>query len=257
MQKSKVFYILLFLVIFSSAPIFANKLEGHIYVAEFESSVTFYKDTLEYITRFKSKKYTYNYTLQCDHKVPYLSLNNGEEKWLILYSDKLLLLYNSKSDRPFFRGVGKDSGIYLELIISLDKIEATSSLIEQGQEYPPSNLYWDFLGKPWVEGVPGNGIGEKLFIPAVAVKNIFISNGYIDFLRPDLYEKNSRLKKIKIIDTENDTEFIKELDDTPCPQRIEFKDNKDRQIEIEILEVYKGTKYKDTCVNFIVFNLGK
>jgi len=259
--SKKYLFSLLFLVIFSRITIFANELEGREYTAEFESHVIFYRDTLEYVTFFKDlnrsiqhKKYIYSYTIRYEHNVPYLLLNGGKEKWLILFSDELLFLYNSKSDKPFFNGVSVRSGISLERIISPDEIRATSALIENGKEYSPRNISSDFLGKPWVEGVKGNGIGEKIFINGpVLVKDIYIANGYVSFSRPDLYTKNSRVKKIKILDIKNGIELIKELRDTPCPQRISFPDSKVRSIEIEILEVYEGTKYKDTCVNFIIF----
>jgi hypothetical protein len=210
---------------------------------------------MEYVTQFETEKFTYNYSLIYEYGVPYLSLDNGEERWLILISDELLLIYNSESNKPFFTGVSVSSGISLETIYSTENIEATSTLTENGHEYAPQDLYFDSLEKPWVEGVLGGGLGEKIIIqkPGAPVRDVYISIGYVSFSMPDLYMKNSRIKKLRIVDTKNGDEIIKELDDTPFPQRISFPDRKWRSIEIEILEVYKGTLYEDTCINFIKF----
>ena len=110
-------------------------------------------------------------------------------------------------------------------------------------------------GKPWVEGVKGYGIGEKITFERISARNLYWSNGFVSYDKPYLYERNSRVKKIRIVDESTGGIIIVDLVDTPNPQKIILSENKDlnaRTITIEILDVYKGTYYEDTCVNYIL-----
>jgi hypothetical protein len=79
-----------------------------------------------------------------------------------------------------------------------------------------------------------------------------ISNGFVDYNRPYLYEYNNRIKKIRIRNRENTDDYRDfELLDLPNIQTVATS-SFSLNIEIEILEIYPGTKYNDTCVNFII-----
>lgn len=119
-----------------------------------------------------------------------------------------------------------------------------------GPDY--DKVTYDSLTPPWVEGKNDYGIGEYLDIefkwPADEMQ---ILNGFVDFTRMDLYEKNSRVKTV-LIESEN-PKFSKEyqLEDIVRYTLITLP-QKTQKIRMTIKEVYPGTKYKDTCLSSIL-----
>ena len=131
---------------------------------------------------------------------------------------------------------------------------ATTYLTEGATTYEPEHLQQKD-GLPWASG-NGEGIGEIISIKEFKNKNptvLKIMNGYQDNNHPDYYEKNSRVKTIKITNKE-----------TKKSKKIKVKDIKEEQIfsitdlgqgqeyDIEILNVYAGKKYKDLCIQYLV-----
>lgn len=102
----------------------------------------------------------------------------------------------------------------------------------------------------WVEGVEGNGEGEWLhldFDKSHTINGIEMSNGYKK--RRDLYLKNNRLKEIRVWFSDNTYEDFLISDDFTGIERLDFsKACITKSIRIEILSVYKGSKYQDTCI---------
>ena len=90
--------------------------------------------------------------------------------------------------------------------------KVSSFLKEKGNIYGAENLPNINLFNPWVEGVDGYGKGEKISILHLSTV-IIISNGFISYKKPYLFEKNCRLKKVKITDlnsgVEKYVEFIR------------------------------------------------
>lgn len=138
------------------------------------------------------------------------------------------------------------------------KIASSSFLMEGNKKYVGGNLNKSIESGPWVEGVPGDGIGEFIEFdynneePYLnEINGIVISNGFVSADNPDLYLKNNRIKKI-LVEGDNGV-FRKEYDiqDTPNLQTIRFPLNVSK-IKITILDVYKGTAWNDTCINMIV-----
>ncbi|MBI9100660.1 MAG: hypothetical protein JEY91_19465, partial [Spirochaetaceae bacterium] len=82
-------------------------------------------------------------------------------------------------------------------IRSFYEYSSSSSLMESyggnTYDYIAENLGNYELTKPWVEGVDGSGVGEKIqFYIYDRVRSIAIINGYFDPQRPDLYYANNR-----------------------------------------------------------------
>lgn len=179
-------------------------------------------------------------------------IENKGSRILALYSQELIFLYKNDDVKPFFWGTSNGKGRGFERINTLKNIETDSFLSEGNIQYSPNNLSSFTLETPWVEGVLDYGIGQKIKLPKGNVRNIYINNGYVSFDKPHLYTDNSRIKKIRITDELNDISTIVELKDTPNPQIIQFDEGLIRELAIEILEVYEGLKYKDTCINFIL-----
>ena len=152
------------------------------------------------------------------------------------------------------------------------KVTASSYLKDKNHEYKSQNIIstmytgdcyrWGFVETivPWVEGKAGYGIGEWITydISSVLEKRkdavnrnakLYILNGYINPKLPHLYKENSRLKKATLI-IDDSTKMEIEFDDI-----VEFKcvelGRPFTKVKIIIDEVYKGTKYDDTCITAI------
>jgi len=132
---------------------------------------------------------------------------------------------------------------------------ATSYLTEGSTTYEPEHLQQKD-GLPWASG-NGSGIGDVISIKEFEHKNpttLKIMNGYQDPNHPDYYEKNSRVKKIKVTNT--DTKKSKKLtvQDIKTEQTFDISAlGNGRTFEVEILDVYGGSKYKDLCIQYLVF----
>jgi len=174
----------------------------------------------------------------------------------ILFSERRLFLYDN--NRLIFT---TDEGLRWEgLNPRILNVTNSSRLIESETVYSGETM---ILGTspyllPWVEGVQGYGIGEWIEIETISngfsLDSFLISNGFVDFNRPHLYEDNSRIKRLRIDIHEYDISFEAELIDTPQLQKIRLpKSIEDgvAKVRFTILEVYEGTKWDDTCLNLI------
>jgi hypothetical protein len=149
----------------------------------------------------------------------------------------------------------------------LDSTFASSELV--GGKYSSNNIHDLNYKTAWVEGVAGQGIGEKItydFPPEnPRITKIIIVNGYVK--SPKAWTENSRVKKLKMyVDGKPFT--LLELADSKQEQSFSFDplgvaDRKDYDklrtlprwtITFEILEVYPGSKYQDTAITEIYFD---
>ncbi len=140
-------------------------------------------------------------------------------------------------------------------------VRSSSSFVEGIKEYNGQNTvqFSSTDNIPWVEGIDGQGIGEWFEIETETwnwpVDFLLISNGYVDFAKPYLYEYNSRIKKMRIEIEEHDIEFEVELTNTPQFQEIRLPkkiDDGETIIRFTILDVYPGSKWEDTCLNLVI-----
>jgi hypothetical protein len=177
--------------------------------------------------------------------------NKSRDRYLIVYDELICEIFGAK--RRIFSGNSRH--ILDQWIGSYAEYSATSYLVEGNNSYSPttSRPLWKPL---WVEGAEGQGIHEKLFIKARDVLTLHISIGYVSFDRPQLYKENSRPKKIRLaVKNKYSLEF--NLEDTANYQPVTLPGPLKREdtLELEILEVYPGTKYEDTCINEIVYDV--
>ena len=139
--------------------------------------------------------------------------------------------------------------------IHIPSYHASSYLTEGKITYEPEHLAQED-GLPWASA-NGKGIGEKIRIDVgrdADVSTLKIINGYAAPNHPDYYEKNSRVKKIKVTNT--DTKKSKKLtvQDIKTEQTFDISAlGNGRTFEVEILDVYGGSKYKDLCIQYLVF----
>ncbi len=147
------------------------------------------------------------------------------------------------------------------------KVTASSFLKSHGKyNYEPKNAH-DFDYKTaWVEGAKGYGIGEYLLYTfsshSPRITKIQIANGYVR--NKKFWENNARVKKLKMY-INNKPYAILNLKDMRALQVFNFKpigrasvssagDESDWTMKFEILEVYKGVKYKDVVISEIFFD---
>ena len=219
---------------------------------------------------YEGKLQNFEYSINQDSKVPIISFKNpiityvGKivSKILILNSyeidfdgennkiRRLAFLYDNESEPEnlLISDTKRNFGIYYSYS------NQTSYLIEGKKEYSVNNLSSIELETPWVEGVKGYGIGEGFRVD-FRLKNdnyLLVMNGYISFEKPYLYEQNGRIKKIKVTGLESQKSAILEVWDTPHPQTVDISFlDKSEGFAVEIVDIYPGTKYEDTCIQYL------
>ncbi len=162
---------------------------------------------------------------------------------------------------------------------AIGKPKAESTLKSQRQnDYTIENIHDLDLTTAWIEGNPDYGIGESFTIEFDwkedyegfgKVYNFYgvieIFNGYCKSEK--VWTENSRIKTLKMYYNERPVCLI-ELVDTWQYQRLDLRkffkepnffpngeiEAKDGdKLKFEIIDVYKGTKYKDTGLSEFVF----
>lgn len=202
-------------------------------------------------------------------------VNDSENEWLSEPNTFRYAFFEHKTDflKDDKDAVGKYFSAPSSVLNNGNNIEAykASSYLKEGKNsYEAQNtakIYnmmtkreiasWSSQIRPWVEGKKGDGIGESFEFDINYPKgglplDIRILNGYVDPLKPHLFKENNRIKKALL---ETDTGIKKEFefrDEVEFTQIILPSDVK--HIKLTILEVYKGTKYQDTCITSVEVN---
>jgi hypothetical protein len=200
----------------------------------------------------------------------YLYLNNTSpfnyrEKLGILYHPRILYLFNQ--NELFF--ASDDGPRWGGLDPRITDIKVSSFLVEGVIRYDAFNFRrpTQYYLRPWVPGVQGDGIGEWIELALEGQYGLgpvndsrpldyfLVSNGYVSFTNPSLYEWNNRVKKLRVVCETEGIDVIYELADTPQFQELRLP----RSITAEtcnfrfiIEEVYKGTRWDDTCISMII-----
>jgi len=195
----------------------------------------------------------FEFALALDHKLSFLEdKGRSSRRWLVLCDQAILLAYDKARDWPFFWGAHEPRLIEGNYFWD-DVFEASSSLTEGSVHYGPDNLGTPRDRLPWVEGAAGHGIGEHIDISLqFPTSRFWVSIGFVSYERPELYELNSRPKRVVVVDRDSgeSTEFT--LKDSPDLQFLELGFQA-RRMRITIKEVYPGTRWDDTAINFIMF----
>jgi hypothetical protein len=148
------------------------------------------------------------------------------------------------------------------------EIKASSVLAPQGKtSYDASHLAIDDRENIWAEGVDGYGIGES-----IEIKQMYLGTGHAELTLYSMcivngnaksatkWRENSRVKSMKLY---YEGEYLGdiELEDTIKPQYIDLSplnikvgNGFDAHFKFEITDVYKGSKYDDTCLTGIIID---
>ena len=235
---------------------------------------------LEYVLNESPAKLSFNFQIKHDEGIPYIELD--EEIPLILFENKTLssmdrkkiyfiCFLNEGSKNPVKFGGLKGNILFYDRLTGTkdpgwktEYINVSSTLIEKDIHYDASNLSFDNLEwnygnnnlfLPWVEDVPGYGIGEYIELRDATpyerrTDYLLIANGYFSIDKPYLYKQNSRVKQIKVTGLNSGKEKILDVLDTPHPQTVDISFLETQEpFRVTIMDVYKGTKYDDTCIN--------
>lgn len=148
------------------------------------------------------------------------------------------------------------------------EVKASSVLAPQGKtSYDASHLAIDDRENIWAEGVDGYGIGES-----IEIKQMYLGTGHAELTLYSMcivngnaksatkWQENSRVKSMKLY---YEGEYLGdiELEDTIKPQYIDLSplnikvgNGFDAHFRFEITDVYKGSKYDDTCLTGIIID---
>lgn len=202
----------------------------------------------------------YEYSVKEDSGLTFLYIYAASKtyKFLMIQNYDLLFLYDGDNKDPCFYGSTKGMNSLETRFWREYWFSATSSLKEKDYVYEANNLARIKTKEPWVEGVSGYGIGEKIYMETYG-KVLYILNGFLSYEKPYLWKQNSRVKKlrIKFLSNPEMQPVIIELNEKDVLQKFvimpDFNSHLGvHKIEMEILDVYKGSKYDDTCVNGII-----
>ena len=140
---------------------------------------------------------------------------------------------------------------------SAANVTVSSQLIENNR---PSDAYQArhlVDGKDatcWAEGADGPGIGEWVqfgFDTPKTLKALKITAGYTK--TQAVYQANNRVKKLMLVFSDGQSQTLN-LADQYGPQRVLIdRDKPTRFVKLVIMEVYKGSRYNDTCISEIEF----
>ncbi|ABR47928.1 von Willebrand factor, type A [Alkaliphilus metalliredigens QYMF] len=161
-----------------------------------------------------------------------------------------------------------DYNLPIELLFS--SVTASSTLEPQVEIF--TNLRFDYLpyhaidqssNTAWVEGASGDGIGEWIridFLRPTTLSGMYIRNGY--WRTAERLRQNNRIKRIRIEFSNGSSEEFNLSDPVNQNfnelligngQRLDFiTSHTTSYVKLEILEVYRGDRWRDTCISDIL-----
>lgn len=170
-----------------------------------------------------------------------------------------LLVYEVEKNQVTLRRdkIFTDGDLYFfnQLILEDVGVTTKSALQEGATFYSAENMIEFYNNTPWVSGMQ-DITHEEIVLESETYpfERLIIGNGFYREDRPDLFFANNRVKEIQILyeGHENSIEHYVVLEDTELKQSIPLLYTDSKKITIKILSVYPGTKYNDTCINYLV-----
>ena len=132
-------------------------------------------------------------------------------------------------------------------------------------EYKPKNLYttygvfckchqysWNSNSIPWAVRIIDEEIEPYVEIEYNSpIRVLSVLNGFVDINNLKLFKENNRPYIITVIDIENNYEFDINIPDYVYFSEISFQ-KETKHIKLVIKDVYRGSKYNDTCITGLV-----
>jgi len=237
-----------------------NSLLNHKFSISPDVDAVFLENKLDIISYDTNENYSSKIEYESVNGLNYVNIINKIElpygiildvgRYLVLFNDSITLFYSGDKTTP-------------KLICSQSKAMwgpsnrfhffTSSNLIENKYHYDTSFFNQFSIGAPWVPDLKNDS--NPTITMRIDDEQVFgnvyllLLNGFISYRKPYLYEQNRRVKRIKV-NSGNDIIEIFELKDTPEPQMISVK-IPNKEIQIEILDYYQGSKYNDVCITSI------
>jgi hypothetical protein len=124
-----------------------------------------------------------------------------------------------------------------------------------GNSYGPENLFAGPESVAWVEGQPGQGIGEWIAIEFESmrtVRSIVVRNGYQK--SDDIFQKNNRVRQLRALFSQGEIQTLI-LQDRFGSELLTFsKPIQAYWVKFVIDEVWAGNKYSDTAITKLLVN---
>lgn len=223
-----------------------------------------------YSTSFNTQKIWFNYHLYKD-KVGWKKFICGNEKFLLIDGESEALCFNYHKDSFKDDVEAQKEALFERNTENLDNeifynLRASSTLKDKYHTYSVDGIVqvyytgrWAKNNIPWVEGKDGDGIGEYIEFDIVPVNaselskiNFHLINGYVDPVNPHFFTENNRIKTLLV---ETDTGEKKEIHFNDEVEITNFELLPEtKHVKMTIKEVYKGTKYSDTCLTSMSAN---
>ena len=275
-MKKKIYLIMIYYICFLNFAFSQNIKYGfaYNYPSEYGSIII---NENSYLMKFLDGKEgikTENYKSRITENNSFRWLENDEksnEKYIILTCSVkdlnfLTLVCSRNASNNYFKNweiyynYCEDYGKYKSSpwLRSFNVKKAESFLIEKqrdGRELKYLPNFTTISSIPWA--IKGDSDKKIVYLKSdssMFYNTIVIANGFICFEKPYLYQQNSRAKKIRISWDDNKKDF--DLQDTPNFQTLilsESNEYYDGDIQLEILEVYEGTKYSDVVISGVYY----
>jgi len=201
-------------------------------------------------------------------EVPFLLDSNGRKRMIVLSDTRLCVLIApnlvDSIRTPFFWGIEQhhNNGGWGEKKawdLGLRKSPVASSYLVEGKvAYSPMELGIFKLDAPWVVRTANHGIGES--VTFFTMRNntdsdigFYLVNGFLSFVKPYLYRQNNRIARLKIVSIDGTGALEFSLKDSPNLQYCDISHLTGSIFRVTIMDVYRGTKYDDTCLAGLVF----
>jgi hypothetical protein len=124
-----------------------------------------------------------------------------------------------------------------------------------GNSYGPENLFKGSEGVAWVEGKPGQGIGEWITVEFDALRTIssvLLRTGYQK--NADIFAKNGRVRQLKLMFSSGEAMTITLADRAAAETYKLERPVKAHWVKFTIEAVYPGRTYTDTAISKLLVN---
>lgn len=143
------------------------------------------------------------------------------------------------------------SGPYGALLVER---RLASRMGEYLYKYPMRNLFDGDPGTPWVEWLPGGGVGAAIIVGSndreLTFRKIRVVNGCARDKK--MFGDNNRVKELAVFAPGAPAQYVV-LADTAEPQTLDIASFTAAGIAIGIKSVYPGDRFDDTCLSELKF----
>ncbi len=137
-------------------------------------------------------------------------------------------------------------------------IKVSSTLVEKNRPsdaYAAQNMVDGNNSTAWNEGVKGDGIGQWVkfdFDKPVKLRAFRIIAGFAK--TPRIFRANNRIKKAKLVFSDGQTQVISLKDTMKFQDVLINRALPTSSLKLQVMSVYRGKKFRDTCISEVDFS---